>query len=50
MAAPLESNWWKFKCYKELDDEKYTKDLIEWLDMYDGGSLRLQKGKDQQIQ
>jgi hypothetical protein len=35
MVAPSENNVWKFKCYRELDDEKYTKNLLEWLDMYD---------------
>ena len=35
VTAPSESNWWRFKCYKELDDEKYTSDLLEWLDIYD---------------
>lgn len=48
MAAPLESNWWRFKCYKELDGN-YTSTLEEWMEYNDGRSHRFQETKNKSV-
>jgi hypothetical protein len=43
MVAPIlrDDCWWKWRCYKELDDEKYTSSLVEWVDIYDKERARV---------